>query len=232
MKSNRLFLIAALSPVLALAAVAQTPPPAPPPPPTDVGAPPPPSVTPPATPTTPIQSGAPATHSSRVSAVVYGPQGEVQALTLRDGVAVTLSPDLGMRLQTNVTKGARVQVSGIERVIAGQTSLVAQSLTADGQTFVAAPLSAGQGPGIARETPPPPPAGAQGPRGPRGRRGPGALPPPPPDAAAPPPPPPPDGAAPPPPPPVGVGVPSPPHPPDGPAPPPPVGATPPPLPQM
>lgn len=219
MKSNCLFLIAALSPVLALAAVAQTPPPAPPPPPTDVGAPPPPSVTPPAT---PIQSGAPATHSSRVSAVVYGPQGEVQALTLRDGVAVTLSPDLGMRLQTNVTKGARIQVSGIERVIAGQTSLVAQSLTANGQTFVAAPLSAGQGPGIAGETPPPP-AGAQGPRGPRGRRGPGA-----------PPPPPPDGVAPPPPPPAGVGVPSPPPPPDGaaPPPPPPVGATPPPPPQM
>ena len=220
MKSNRQFLIAALSPLLALAAVAQTPPPAPPPPPADAIAPPP----PPAAPlTTPIQSGAPATHSSRVSAVVYGPQSEVQALTLRDGVAVTLSPDLGMRLQATVTKGARVQVSGMERVIAGQTSLVAQSLTANGQTFVAAPFPPDPGPGIAGATPSPPPsppAGPQDPRGPRGRRGPGA------------PPPPPDGVAPPPPPPPSVGVPPP--PPDGaaPPPPPPVGATPPPPPQM
>jgi hypothetical protein len=194
MKSNRLFLIATLSSALALAAIAQTPSPAPPLPPPDAVAPP----APPAVPSAaPIQSGAPATHSSRVSAVIYGPQGEVQAFTLRDGVAVTLSPDLGTLLQPTVTKGSRVQVSGMERVIAGQTSLIAQSLTANGQTFVAAPPPPDQGPGIAGGTPPPPPplpAGPQGPRGPRSRRGPGA-------------PPPPDGVAPPPPPPAGVGVP-------------------------
>lgn len=199
MKSSRLFLIAALSPALALAAVAQTPA-APPPP--DAVAPPPQPTTPP---TMAIQSGAPATYSSRVTAVIYGPQGEVQALTLRDGVAVTLSPDLGARLQSAVTKGARIQVSGMERVIAGQTSLVAQSLTANGQTFVAMPTAPGQGSGMAGGSPPPPPpppAGPPGPRGPRGRLGPGAPPPPPPNGVAPPPTP--DGAAPPPPPPDGA----------------------------
>jgi hypothetical protein len=81
MKSNRLYLIAALSPVLVLAAAAQTPPP----PPVDVSAPPPP-------PTVQVQEGLPATHTSRVNAVAYGPQGEVVALTLRNGVAVTLTP--------------------------------------------------------------------------------------------------------------------------------------------
>lgn len=220
MKSNRLCLIAALSPALALGAAAQTAPTAPPPPPADAIAPP----SPPAAPLAiPIQSGAPASHSSRVSAVVYGSQGEVQALTLRDGVAVTLSPELGMRLQATVTKGARVQVSGMERVIAGQTSLVAQSLTANGQTFVSASLPPDRGPGVAGATPPPPPpppAGPQGRRGPRGRYGPDA---PPPSA---------NGVAPPPPTPAGVGVPPP--PPDGTVPPPapPAGETPPPPPQM
>ena len=121
MKFSRLTLIAALSPVLVLAAASrQTPPP----------------------PDAADASGSPATHSSRVNAVIYGPQGEVQALTLRNGVAVTLTPDIGTRLTSSVTKGTRVRVSGIERVIAGQTSLAAQSLTANGQTFVAdsAPL--------------------------------------------------------------------------------------------
>jgi hypothetical protein len=218
MKSTRIFLIAALSPALVLAAAAQAPPQAPPLPPPGAAAPP----SPPAA-STPLQSGVTATHNSRVNAVVYGPQGELQAFTLRNGVAVSLSPDLGMRLQSSVIKETRVQVSGIQQVIAGQTSLIAQSITANGQTFVAAPATPDQGPGISGGTPPPPPPPAepQGPRGPRGRRGPGA-----------PPPPPPDGAAPPPPPPVGAGAPPPPPPPDGaaPPPPPPVGAPPPPPP--
>ena len=81
--------------------------------------------------------GIPATYSSRISAVVYGPQGEVQALALRNGVAVSLPPDLGAQLQATLVKGARVQVSGTQRVIAGQTSLLALSLTANGQTIVA-----------------------------------------------------------------------------------------------
>jgi hypothetical protein len=168
MKSNRLYLIAALSPVLVLAAAAQTPPP----PPVDVSAPPPP-------PTVQVQEGLPATHTSRVNAVAYGPQGEVVALTLRNGVAVTLTPDLGMRLQSSVTKGTRIQVSGLQRVIAGQTSL-----TANGQTFVAAPPTPPERPDIVGGAPPPPPAGALGPGGPRGQ---GA--PPPPAGATPPPPP-------------------------------------------
>jgi hypothetical protein len=180
MNPNRLYLIAALSPVLALAAAGQTPPPAPPPPPANVSAPQPPL------PMAQIQGGVSATHSSRVSAAVYGPQGELQALTLRDGVAVTLPPDLGMRLQSNVIRGTRVQVSGIQRVIAGQTSLVAQSLTTNGQTFVASAPFTDAGPGLAGGTlPPPPPAGPPDPRGPAGR-GPGA-PPPPPGGSAPPP---------------------------------------------
>jgi hypothetical protein len=177
MKSTRIFLIAALSPALVLAAAAQAPPPAPPPPPLGEAAPPPPSV--------PVQQGVTATHNSRVSAVVYGPQGEIQAFTLRNGIAVSLPPDVGMRLQSSVIKGTRVQVSGIQQVIAGQTSLIAQSVTANGQTFVAAPATPDLGPGIAggAPPPPPPPAGPQGPGGPRGRRGPGVAPPPPPNGA-------------------------------------------------
>jgi hypothetical protein len=213
MKSTRLYLIAALSPILALTAAAQVPPPAPLPPPADASAPPPPM--------SQMQGGSPATHSSRVTAVIYGSQGEVQALTLRNGVAVTLTPDLGTRLQSGVTKGTRVQVSGLERVIAGQTSLVAQSLTANGETFIAAPTPAQARPEIAGGTPPPPPAGPLGPGGPCGRLGPSA-------------PPPPNGAAPPPPPqPAGAGAPPPPPPPGGAAPPPPpAGVNPPPPPQM
>jgi hypothetical protein len=191
MKFSHLSLIAALSPVLVLAAAAQAPPPTPPPP-ANASAPPPPMAE--------TQGGSPVTHSSRVNAVVYSPQGDVEALMLRNGVAVALMPDIGTRLQSSVSKGTRVQVSGFERVIAGQPTLIAQSLTANGQTFVAAPAP---GPGrteIANGAPPPPPpaAGPLGRGGPCGLRGPGA-PPPPPNGAAPPPPPPPDGAAPPPP---------------------------------
>jgi hypothetical protein len=192
LNKNRIILIAALSPVLTLAALGQ----APPPPPADVAAPQPPL------PMAQVQGGLSATHSSRVAAVVYGPQGEVLGLTLRDGSAVTLSPDLGMRLQSNIIRGSRIQVSGIQRVIAGQTSLVAQSLTANGQTFVALGTPADPRLGFAGGAPPPPPADPRGPRGPAGRR-PG--PPPPPDGAAPPPPPPPDAGGPtPPPPPAGA----------------------------
>jgi hypothetical protein len=187
MKFTRMFLIVALSPAFVLAVAAQAPPPAPPPPPIEGAAPP-----PPPTASTPLQSSVAATHNGRVSAVVYGPQGEVQAFTLRNGVAVSLSPDLEMRLQSTVIKGTRVQVSGMQQVIAGQTSLIAQSITVSGQTFVAAPPISDQGPGIAGgiPPPPPPPAGPQGPGGPRDRRRPGAPPPLPRDGAAPPPPPP------------------------------------------
>lgn len=197
MNTKSLYLIAALSPILTLAAAGQAPPPAPPPPPADLSAPQPPS------PVRQVQAGVPATHSSRVNAVVYGPQGEVQALTLRNGVAVALAPDLGMRLQANVTKGSRAQVSGMERVVAGQTSLVAQSVTANGRTFVAGAPLPDRDPALAGGTPPPPPAppaGPPDPRAPRPHGGPGAPPPPPPVGVGVPPPPPPDGSAPPPPP--------------------------------
>ena len=210
MKSIRIILIAALSPALVLAAAAQNAAPAPPPPPPGSEA----SLPPPA----PMaQTGTPSTHTSRIAAVIYGPQGEVQAVTLRDGIAVSLPPDLGMRLQSTITKGARIQVSGTQQVIAGQTSLVAQSVTANGQTFVATQSVPDRGPGLAGAAPPPPPpTGSNTPRGPRSRRGPRV---PPPDGVAPPPPP--DGAAPPPPPPDGVAP-----------PPPPAGAPVPPPPQM
>jgi hypothetical protein len=192
MNHNRIILIAALAPVLALTAGAQTPA-VPSPPPAPGTAAPPSALAVPA----PTQSGVPATYSSHVSAVVYGPQGEVQALTLRNGVAVSLPPDFGVRLQSSVVRGARIQVSGTRQVIAGQTSLIAQSVTANGQTFIAAAPAADQGPAAAGATPPPPPPFG-GPRGPRGAGAP--PPPPPPTGASAPPPPPTDGAAPPPPP--------------------------------
>jgi hypothetical protein len=162
MKPNRIFLIAALSPALVLAAVAPTALPAPPPPPPGVAAP----LQPPTSPAL-IQTGAPATHSSRVSAVVYGPQGEVQGLALRNGVSVSLPPDLAMRLQSSVIKGARVQVSGTQQVIAGQTSLIAQSITTNGQTFIATQQAPDRGASIAGGVPPPPPPPPAGPQGPR-----------------------------------------------------------------
>jgi hypothetical protein len=183
MKPNHALLITALSPVLALAASAQNPSAPPPPPPAAYGG-------------SPMSTAA--TYSSRISAVVYGPQGEVQALALRNGVAVSLPPDLGAQLQTAIVRGTRVQVSGTQRVIAGQTSLLAQSLTANGQTMVASqPPTPDRGAAAAA----PPPPGPPGPRGPA-RRGPGGPPPPPPPppppadgVAAPPPPPPADGTA-------------------------------------
>src|SRR5260370_38631111 len=112
MKSIRILLIVALSPTLVLAAAAQVPPPPPPP---GVGAPP-----PLPTASVPLLSGGTTTHNSRGSAVVYGPQGEVQAFTFRNGIAVSLSPNLGMGLQSSVLKVTRLQVSGLEQSIAGQ----------------------------------------------------------------------------------------------------------------
>jgi hypothetical protein len=163
MKPNHALLITALSPVLALAASAQNP---------SV----PPSLPPAAYGASPL--GTAATYSSRISTVVYGPQGEVQALALRNGVAVSLPPDLGAQFQTPIVKGTRVQVSGTQRVIAGQISLLAQSLTANGQTMVASQLpTPDRGTAAA---PPPPPPGPPGPRGAAARRDPGGPPPPPP----------------------------------------------------
>jgi hypothetical protein len=180
MKPDHALLITVLSPVLALAATAQNPPAPPPLPSAAYGA---------------STMGAAATYSSRIRTVVYGPQGEVQALALRNGVAVSLPPDLGAQLQTAIVKGSRVQVSGTQRVIAGQTSLLAQSLTANGQTMVASQPPAPDR-GVAAAAPPPP--RPPGPRGPAARRGPGGPPPPPPPAdgvAAPRPPSPADGTA-------------------------------------
>jgi hypothetical protein len=140
MKPHHVLLITALSPLLILAARAQISPA--PPPPAAHGASP---------------MGIPATYNSRISAVVYGPQGEVQALALRNGVAVSLPPDLGAQLQAAVVKGTRVRVSGTQRVIAGQISLLAQSLTANGQTMVAIqPPTPDSGPAAAVPPPPPP----------------------------------------------------------------------------
>jgi hypothetical protein len=180
MKPNHAFLITALSPVLTLAASAQNPSAPPPPPPAAAY-----GVSP---------MGTAATYSSRISAVVYGPQGEVQALALRNGVAVSLPPDLGAQLQATIARGTRIQVSGTQRVIAGQTSLLAQSLTANGQTMVASqPPTPDRGTASAAPPPPPPPPGLRGPGARRGPAGPPPPPPPPPaeGAAVPTPPPPP-----------------------------------------
>ena len=173
MKPNHALLTIALSPLLTLAANAQEPS-APPPPPPGASA--------------PSPFGGAATYNSRISMVVYGAQGELQAFALRNGVAVSLPLDLGAQLRASLVRGARVQVSGTQRVIAGQTSLLAQSVTANGQTMVA-----GQPP-TADAPPPPPPPGPSGPGVPPARRGPGGPPPPPPlapnSAVAPAPPPP------------------------------------------
>jgi hypothetical protein len=161
MKLNRVALSIALSSAAALSAAAQVPPPPPP-----------------GMPLAP--AGQLVTHTSRVGTVVYGPQGELQAMVLRNGIAVSVPPDLGMRLQPAIAKGTRVQVSGSQQVINGQSSMVAQSVLANGQTFSTSQPGPSGVPGVAEDVPPPPPqpCGAIDPRGPRGRRGPGAPPPP------------------------------------------------------
>jgi hypothetical protein len=142
MKPNHALLMTALIPVLTLTASAQNP-----------SAPPPAGFA-----ASPMATSA--IYKSRISTVVYGPQGEVQALALQNGVAVSVPPDLGAQLQGSIVRGARVQVSGTKRVIAGQ----------NGRTMVASPAAA----------PPPPPPGPPAPRGPADRRGPAGPPPPPP----------------------------------------------------
>jgi hypothetical protein len=170
MQPNHELLMTALIPVLTLAASAQNP-----------------SAPPPAAAFTASPMPTTAIYKSRISAVVYGPQGEVQALALRNGVAVNVPPDLGARLQASIVRGARVQVRGTKRVIAGQTSLLAQSVTENGQTMVASqPPSQDRGPAVA---PPPSPPGPPGPRGPADRCGSAGPPPPPPPPGSP------DGAA-------------------------------------
>lgn len=173
MKPNHALLLAALSPVLALAASAQSP----------YSALPPPAFLTASAPETP------ATYTSRIGAVVYGPEGEIQALALRNGVAVSLPPDLGAQLQGGIVRGARVQVSGTRRVIAGQICLLAQSITTNGQTMVAIqPPVPERGPAAAAAPPPPPgPPGPRGPDGGHGVAGPPLPPPPPPNGAADPP---------------------------------------------
>lgn len=194
MKLNRVVLTIVLGSATVFAAAAQIPPPSP--------------AAPEASAVQPVK------HTSRISAVVYGPQGELQAIVLRDGIAVSVPPDLGLRLRPAIARGTRVQVSGSQQYINGQPMMAAQSVLANGQSFVASqpPQSFGAGPAV--NPPPPAPCGS-------------APPPPPPNGVSVPPPPSPGAGAPPPPPPNGTPAPvvAPPPPPAG------TAATPPPPPQ-
>lgn len=183
MNITRRYLVAALSPALAWSVFAQTPPPVPrqtPPPAPSLSSPQP----LPAGAAPQLESGGTVRHSGRVSSVVYGPQGEMQAFTLRDGVAVNVPPELAARLQSLVSRGSRVHVVGTQRMNAGQASLIAESITANGQTFVASPPLADRAPSklnpdaamaAGAPPPPPPPPDPRAPRGVAGRE-PGAPP--------------------------------------------------------
>ncbi len=138
------------------------PPPPPPPPPAQYGAPPPPPPPPPvgyapAPPPTAtagiVAGGTPVTRTSHVRTIIYGPQSEVQGLTLRDGVAVSVPPDLGIQLRGVLSRGTLIQVSGQQQAIGGETVLFAQSIVANKQTFATAPPLTG----APAEPPPPPP---------------------------------------------------------------------------
>lgn len=137
---------------------------APPPPPPQYGAPPPPppvgyAPAPPPTATAGlVAGGAPVTRTSHVRTIIYGPQGEVQGLTLRDGVAVSVPPDLGIQLRGVLNRGTLIQVSGQQQAIGGETTLFAQSVTANQQTFASAPPPTGA-PAGSPPPPPPPPGG-------------------------------------------------------------------------
>ena len=107
----------------------------------------------------PMSGGSNATISSRIRAYNPGPGGEVRSLYLADGAVVDLSPDLGRSVGAAVRRGERVRVSGLRSSLDGQTVIAAQSLTLDGQAFVAQagvpPLVGGD-----RLLPPPPAPGA------------------------------------------------------------------------
>lgn len=107
----------------------------------------------------PMSGGSNTTISSRIRAYNPGPGGEVRSLYLADGAVVDLSPDLGRSVGAAVRRGERVRVSGLRSNLDGQTVIAAQSLTLDGQTFVAQagvpPLVGGD-----RLLPPPPAPGA------------------------------------------------------------------------
>lgn len=143
----------------ALAQPCACPPPPPPPPPAQYGAPPPPppvgyAPAPPPTATAGIVAGGtPITRTSHVRTIIYGPQGEVQGLTLRDGMAVSVPPDLGIQLRGVLSRGTLIQVSGQQQAIGGETVLFAQSIVANKQTSASAPPPTGAPAG----SPPPPP---------------------------------------------------------------------------
>ena len=186
MKPNSFALVAAFAPALAIAAIAQAP----------VALPSGSTRTAVASPT--AASDPAVNRHSRVSSVAYGPQGEIQSLTLKNGETITIAPGLGQQLRSAVHKGTSLQVSGLEQTASGQRTLLARSVTVKGQTYTADTQAGPATPAPATDAAPPPPDGAAPPD-------PAALPPsegaaPPPPPPGPPPPPPSSGGAPPPPP--------------------------------
>ena len=193
MRLKQAILLTAFGELALLTACAQTPMTgAPPPPPAAAAAPAPAGM--PGAPGAPTALGATLIRSGRVRDIVRGPQGEVQALVLRDGATVSVPPDLGANLN-GIAKNARVRVTGTQPGGNSQGTLMAQSVEWNGQQFAA---TAAPPPPNGAAPPPPPPSDPMT-AGPRGRgpgRRPGPPPPPPADGAAPPPPPLTGGAAP------------------------------------
>jgi hypothetical protein len=111
------------------------------------------------------------TESSRVARFIAGPGDRPQALLLRNGTFVALSPGLSQRLPVSLRKGTSLQVTGDEFAYDGNRTVQAVSITVAGVSYADDPPPAA---GAAMPPPPPPPPG-----------GVGAAPPPPPPCGVP-----------------------------------------------
>jgi hypothetical protein len=107
------------------------------------------------------------TETGAIRDIIYGPQGEVQAVILRSDRIVSIAPELGAQMQMTLSKGAAVSVTGSPKQFGRQRQLFAQSVQINGQSFVAAAPAAGlvpagpalAGPGRPPAGEPPPPSG-------------------------------------------------------------------------
>jgi hypothetical protein len=131
------------------------------------------------------------TESSRVARLIAGPGDHPQALILRNGTFVALSPTLSQRLPASLHKGTSLQITGDEFVYDGSKTVQARAITVAGIAYTddapapgmatAPPLPPPSRGAPPPPPPPPPPCGIAGPPAPRV-----PLPPAPPTAAPPP----------------------------------------------
>jgi hypothetical protein len=112
-----------------------------------------------------LSTRAAVTETGAIRYIIYGRQGEVQALILRSDRIVSIPPELGAQMRMTLSKGAAVSVTGSPQQFGRQRQLFAQSVQINGQNVAAVapaaglvparPTLAGQGRLPAGEPPPP-----------------------------------------------------------------------------